>query len=210
MMGRVARAVCAGCLALCVLAEVSASQSTGSVRPSRVGIVPPRRDRLGSSRPLTPAFLSQVAPATEGRGRPSLEPARIAGELLAGAYAGIGGYFVGSWVGGGLGNLLSDASEGTKDQIAFAGGILGAGVATAASVVAIGNIGDQAGSFPTALVGTAAGVTAGLLLNQLLYGHARLPAEGESSRLRWVEASLEAMLPSIGATIAFNSTRRFK
>ena len=81
---------------------------------------------------------------------------------------------------------------------------------TAASVSAIGNIGDQTGSYPAALAGTAGGVVAGLLLNQILYGHARLPSEPESSRLRWVEASLEAMLPSIGATIGFNSTRKFK
>ena len=137
-------------------------------------------------------------------------PARVAGEVLAGAYAGIGGYFVGSWLAGNVGEMLPDASEGTRDQIAFVGGVVGAGIATAASVSAIGNIGDQTGSYPAALAGTAGGVVAGLLLNQILYGHARLPSEPESSRLRWVEASLEAMLPSIGATIGFNSTRKFK
>ena len=141
---------------------------------------------------------------------PPLEPARIVGEALAGAYAGIGGYFLGSWVAGGIGDLLNEASEGTKDQITLVGGVLGAGVGTAVSVAAIGNIGNQTGSFPVALAGTGAGVALGLLLNQIIYGHARLPSEGESSRIRWVEASLEAMLPSIGATIAFNSTRRFK
>jgi hypothetical protein len=130
--------------------------------------------------------------------------------LLAGAYAGIGGYFIGSFAGDLIGDVLPTASDGTKDQISFATGVLGATMATAASVAAVGNIGDQTGSYPSALAGTAGGVVVGLIINQALYGHARLPTESESSRLRWVEASLEALLPSIGATIAFNSTRKFK
>ncbi len=143
-------------------------------------------------------------------GRPELEPARVTGELLAGAYAGIAGYFIGTWAGGLVAEALPDESQDAKERIGFLFGATGAALATAASVAAVGNIGDQTGSYPTALAGTAAGVVAGVLLNQLLYGHARLPAETSSSRMRWVSASIEALLPSIGATIAFNSTRRFK
>lgn len=196
---------CALATGLCAGSGRAAAQ-TSVVRPAAAGIV--RGPAVGAPRFATsPSPSPSTSPAT---GRPALEPARIAGEALAGAYAGIGGYFIGSWIGGGVGDLLNDASDNTRDHVAFIGGVVGAGFATAASVAAIGNIGDQTGSFPTALVGTAAGVAAGILLNQLIYGHARLPSEGESSRMRWVEASLEAMLPSIGATIAFNSTRRYK
>jgi hypothetical protein len=156
--------------------------------------------------PFHPTF--QVSEAA--RPVPAIEPARVAGEVLAGAYAGIGGYVLGNWAGGMLASMLPSTSDGARDRIAMVSGILGAGIATAASVAAVGNIGDETGSYPAALAGTAGGVAVGLLLNQLLYGHARLPSEGESSRVRWIEASLEAMLPAIGATIAFNSTRRFK
>lgn len=155
------------------------------------------------------APLWQTVPSKTVHPRPSLEPARVVGEALAGAYAGIAGYFIGSMTVGGVAEL-TDVSDDVKERIAFVGGVVGAGAATAASVWAIGNIGDQTGSFPISLAGTGAGVALGILLNQMIYGHARLPSAGESSRMRWVEASLEALLPSIGATIAFNSTRRFK
>ena len=180
-------------------------QAAGVVAPVRPAV------RLGATVRTAPTtWPARFQTTVAGKGTPNLEPARVAGEVLAGAYAGIGGYFVGSWLAGNVGEMLPDASEGTRDQIAFVGGVVGAGIATAASVSAIGNIGDQTGSYRAALAGTAGGVVAGLLLNQILYGHARLPSEPESSRLRWVEASLEAMLPSIGATIGFNSTRKFK
>ncbi|MBM4194897.1 MAG: hypothetical protein FJ202_11035 [Gemmatimonadetes bacterium] len=142
--------------------------------------------------------------------KPPVEPARVTGELLAGAYGGMGGYLIGSYAGTMLGRALPTASEGTKKDIAFVTGVLGAGVATAASVSAVGHIGDQTGSYQKALVGAAGGMAAAVLLNQVIYGHARLPSERGSSRVRWLEASLEALLPSIGATIAFNSTRAFK
>jgi hypothetical protein len=190
-------AACVLCAALCT-GTAAAQAPAPLARSVPAGVV-----RLPGN--LGPRF----ATSTGGKSRPDLEPARITGELLAGAYAGIGGYFLGSWSIGGLAEL-TDMSDAMKEHIAFVGGVLGAGAATAASVYAIGNIGDQTGSFPVAVGGTAAGVAVGILLNQMIYGHARLPSEGESSRMRWVEASLEAMLPSIGATIAFNSTRRYK
>jgi hypothetical protein len=195
-------AACAACWAavgagLITSAAVARAQSP---RVERVGI--------GALRmPLTPAFESIAA---ESEPTPALEPARIAGQVLAGAYSGMAGYLVGSWAGSIVGSRMPGMSDAAKERVKFVTGVLGATAATAASVSAIGNIGDQTGSYPAALAGTAAGVTAGIILNQLLYGHARLPSETGSSKARWLEASLEALLPSIGATIAFNSTRRFK
>ena len=196
---RAAFAICAPCLMGAVLCATATTVRGQGVRSVPVGVV-------RSPRPGTPLFAA--VPATTP-GRPALEPARVVGEALAGAYAGIAGYFIGSMAVGGVAEL-SNVSDDMKEHIAFVGGVIGAGAATAASVWAIGNIGDQTGSFPMSAAGTAAGVAAGILLNQIIYGHARLPSAGESSRMRWVEASLEALLPSIGATIAFNSTRRFK
>lgn len=170
----------------------------------------PRFEQVGISAlrmPLTPALQSTGA---EADAKPALEPARVAGQVLAGAYSSMAGYLIGSWAGSVVGSRMPGMSDDAKERVKFVTGVLGATAATAASVSAIGNIGDQTGSYPAALAGTAAGVTAGIILNQLLYGHARLPSETGSSRARWLEASLEALLPSIGATIAFNSTRRFK
>ncbi len=145
-----------------------------------------------------------------GRGDPPLEPARIAGQLLAGAYAGLGGYVIGHWAAGFVTERMTGASEGTKDDLKFTVGVITAAAATAGSVWTVGDIGDQTGSYTAALAGTAGGIAAAFLLNKVLYGQARLPNEEGSSRMRWVEASLEALLPSLGATIAFNSTRRYK
>jgi hypothetical protein len=154
-------------------------------------------------------FSQEITPSNKMR-TPPLEPARVGGQVLAGAYAGIGGYFIGSWTGQLVTEHMPMASDNTKEKISFAFGLAGATLATAGTVSAIGNIGDQTGSYRTALAGTLGGVAAGMLLNQLLYGHARLPSEEGSSKVRWIEASLEALLPSIGATIAFNSSRRYK
>lgn len=163
--------------------------------------------RAGIASGTLPAFATT---GTQPTGRPDLEPARVVGELFAGAYAGIAGYFIGTWAGSVLADALPTESQDTKEKIGFVFGASGAALATAASVAAVGNIGNQTGSYPTALAGTAAGIAAGVLVNQLIYGHARLPTETSSSRMRWVSASIEALLPSLGATIAFNSTRRFK
>ena len=163
-----------------------------------------------SAQRLTPPAGASFARSADGTAKPPLEPARIAGQVLAGAYAGLGGYVIASWAGGFLTDRLTDASEGTKDHIQFAVGVTGAALATAGSVWAVGDIGDQTGSYTAALAGTAGGIAVAFALNKILYGHARLPTETGSSRMRWVEASLEALLPSIGATIAFNSKRRYK
>lgn len=151
-----------------------------------------------------------LASATEGRAKPDLEPARVIGEVLAGAYAGIGGYVIASWASGFLTDRLTDASDGTKDQIQFGFGVAGAVASTAVSVWAVGDIGDQTGSYSATVIGAAGGVATAFLINKALYGSTRLPTEHGSSRMRWVEASLEALLPSIGATIGFNSSRRYK
>jgi hypothetical protein len=134
----------------------------------------------------------------------------VGGEVAVGTYAGLGGYVLGSWAGNNVAGAMGATSDVTRDRVGLAAGVVAAGFATAGSVYGIGNAGDQTGSFSATMIGTGAGLTAGILLNQLMYGHTRLPADRESSRMRWLEASLEAFLPSIGATIAFNSSRRFK
>ncbi|MCC7194765.1 MAG: hypothetical protein IT356_04330 [Gemmatimonadaceae bacterium] len=182
--------------AMAGLAPVIAGAQVPSARAARAGIGAP--------------FLAAATDPDAGSAKPSVEPARVFGEIFAGAYAGVAGYFVGTWVGSAIAEGLGTESPENRERIGYVVGILSATFATAGSVAAVGNIGDQTGSYPAALVGTAAGVAVGVLFDQMIYGHARLPSETGSSRMRWVSASIEALLPSFGATIAFNSTRRFK
>ena len=79
-------------------------------------------DRLSESK-LLGALGADSRPSTDeeirtafGASGGSLGPVGFAGEVLAGAYAGIGGYFVGSWLAGNIGEMLPDASDGTRDQ----------------------------------------------------------------------------------------------
>lgn len=190
-------------LATPTLAAAQPVRSAAIVRQA-APVVTWRAARHGAA--LRPSFAAGDA----GADTPPLEPARIAGQLFAGAYAGIAGYFIGHLAGTVVAETFADAAPATRDRIGFAFGIVGAGVATAATVSAVGNIGDQTGSYPATMLGTAAGGAAAFVLNRVLYGQARLPSDRQHSRMRWVEASFEALLPSLGATIAFNSTRQYK
>jgi hypothetical protein len=222
----------AACVATCVLAAharparaqepLAPVRSAPTVTFARAGVTAPAPQvfviavpaaqpaGIGSTAGRSDAPRFQASDPPEAGGTPDLEPARIAGQLIVGAYSGIGGYFVGSWAGAYIADALPTESQSTIDNIGLTFGVVGATLATAGGVAAVGNIGDQTGSYSAALAGTAGGVVAGILINQLVYGHARLPSGSGSSKRRWVEASLEALLPSLGATIAFNSSRRFK
>lgn len=203
-------ASCAAGCALVAFAGAAGRAQGPRAATARAGVSGAAQSRTGGAAISDARFVPALQTSSTGGSRPGIEPARVAGEMLAGAYAGIGGYFFGTWVGGLVGDALPTNSESTLDHIDFAFGITGATLATAGAVAAVGNIGDQTGSYPVTVAGAAGGVVAGVLLNQLMYGHARLASGPESSRIRWVEASLEALLPSLGATIAFNSTRKLK
>ncbi len=140
--------------------------------------------------------------------KPRLEPARVAGETLAGAYAGIGGFVIGRYAAKGIGNVVGVESEDTQRRIGFAGGVLGGGLATAGVVHAIGSMGDQTGDFATTYLGSGIGFVAGLGVARLVLGPEGRPKQGMSTKMRWATANVIAFLPAIGATIAFNSTRR--
>ncbi|MDA1081970.1 MAG: hypothetical protein O2973_09895 [Gemmatimonadetes bacterium] len=195
MHSKLLNAICAGAVvALC------ATEATAQRIDIGLGL------RVGVSAAAGPLFQASTSTSE----KPPLEPARVAGQLLAGAYAGIGGYVIGSLAGGALTGAMPGVSDDAKSTIKFTAGVLGAAAATAGAVWTVGDIGDQAGSYTDALIGTAGGIATAFLFNRLVYGHARLPSEPGSSRLRWIEASLEALLPSLGATIVFNSNRRYK
>lgn len=142
--------------------------------------------------------------------RPSLSAGRVGGELLVGAYAGIGGFFIGRYVGDRLGDGIGVTSEATRDRLRTATGVLLAGAATAGTVYAIGNLGDQTGDFGETAAGTAIGLVAAVALSRVVMPPEGRPPRNSSTARRWATANVIALFPAIGATVAFNNSRRFR
>lgn len=142
--------------------------------------------------------------------RPDLNAGRIAGEAFAGAYAGIGGFLIGRYVGQRAGDLVGVDREETRRRIGFVSGVVVAGFATAGTVYGIGNIGDETGNFDATMLGAGVGFVGALALARMTLGPSERPREGMSTAMRWAAANFIALLPSLGATVGFNSTRRFK
>ncbi len=145
--------------------------------------------------------------STPSPGTPPLEPLRVGGEVVVGAYAGFLGFYVGRFVGERVGDLLQfdgtgDAHRNTMLLFANAGAAFG----TAGAVYGIGSIGDQTGDFGMALLGTGIGFATAVGVNRFICPPAgRAP---RSSRCRIITDAVEVLLPAIGSTIAFNATRR--
>ena len=64
--------------------------------------------------------------------RPALEPLRLGGEVVLGTYTGIGGFLVGRYLGGVIGDMMPDAAESTREQIAHWTGLAAGGGAPSA------------------------------------------------------------------------------
>ncbi|MFN0099449.1 MAG: hypothetical protein ACKVS7_12290 [Gemmatimonadaceae bacterium] len=154
------------------------------------------------------AVLAPQAASAQEASRPRLEPARVAGEVFVGAYAGIGGFVIGRFASKGLATIVGVESEEAQRRIGFVGGVVGGGLATAGVVHAIGSIGDQTGDFATTYLGSGIGFVAGLGVARLVLGPEGRPKQGMSTKMRWAAANVIAFMPAIGATIAFNSTRK--
>lgn len=158
---------------------------------------------------LSVAGAPHVAPGLGAQqARPALSAGRVTGELIGGTYAGIGGFLVGRFVGERLADLAGAETDRAMDRVGITTGVLVAGLATAGTVYGIGNIGDQTGDFDATYLGSGVGFVAGWALSRAILGPAERPREGMSTAMRWTMANVIALLPSIGATVGFNSTRR--
>ena len=74
----------------------------------------------------------------------------------------------------------------------------------------IGNIGDETGDFAATYLGTGVGFVAGWALSRAILGPAERPRTGMSTAARWATANVLAILPALGGTIGFNSSRRVR
>lgn len=165
-----------------------------------------RRASLGSLVVL--AALAPYAAGAQEVYRPRLDAARVAGEVFAGTYAGIGGFVIGRFASKGLASIVGVDSEDAQRRIGLVGGVVGGGLATSGAVYAIGTLRNQSGDFATTYLGSGIGFVAGLGVARMVLGPDGRPREGVSTKMRWATANVIAFLPAIGATIAFNSTRR--
>jgi hypothetical protein len=154
--------------------------------------------------------LAVAAPVAAQEARPSLSAGRVTGQLIGGTYAGIGGFLVGRFVGERVADIAGAERDATIRRVGIASGVLVAGLATAGTVYGVGNIGDQTGDFDATYLGSGAGFVAGWALSRAILGPAERPKEGMSTAMRWTMANVIALLPSIGATVGFNSTRRMR
>lgn len=154
------------------------------------------------------ALAARAADAQQQR--PSLNAGRVTGEILAGTYTGIGGYFVGNWMGHRVSDVFGVDSEDTRRRVALVSGVTVAGLVTAGTVYGIGNIGDQTGDFAATYLGTGAGFVVAWGLSRALLGPEQRPREGRGTAGRWLVANVIASLPAIGGTVGFNSSRRFR
>lgn len=155
-------------------------------------------------------LVGQSASLAAQEARPPLSAGRVTGELVAGTYAGIGGFLVGRFVGERMADIGGAERDVTINRVGIASGVLVAGLATAGTVYGIGSIGDQTGDFDATYLGTGVGFVAAWGLSRALLGPAERPKQGMSTAMRWATANVVALLPSIGATVGFNSTRRMR
>ncbi len=72
----------------------------------------------------------------------------------------------------------------------------------------IGSIGDQTGDYSDTALGTTTGFVVAIGVARLILGPDLRPEPGSSTAMRWTMANVLALLPAIGGTIAFNSSRR--
>ncbi len=156
------------------------------------------------------AFALASTPALGQRvERPRLDAGRVAIESIGGAYAGIGGFLVGRVAGEQLGELVGVRSDETRRRVGYASGAVVGTFATAGFVYAVGSIGDHAGDFDETLAGAGVGLVAGWALSKLIFAEGA-PSPGMNTAARWAAINVIALMPAIGATIGFNSTRRFQ
>lgn len=119
---------------------------------------------------------------------------RVAGEIALGTLGAPIGFAIGYTIGSGF---RPHGSSNTGVVGGFAGALLG----PAAAVNLVGNGGPSHGNFGGAVGGTAIGYGAAILAFPIAR---RVPG----SKLKLLATIATTFLPAVGATVAYNSTRK--
>ncbi|MEI8258853.1 MAG: hypothetical protein WCJ30_24555 [Deltaproteobacteria bacterium] len=149
----------------------------------------------------------QAIPAS---GRPAVRPERVAIEVVGGTYVGLAGYFVGRGVGVIATRMMSEDRDHLREKIVHSAGIVGGAFTVGGYVYAIGDMGSETGSFPTTMLGVGVGAVASEVLSRVVFKRRHYTEFKDSTKRKWLAATLEACLPAIGGTIAFNSSRKWQ
>lgn len=135
-----------------------------------------------------------VAASPASAQKPRVGAGRIAGEVGVGFLGGPVGFAIGYTIGSGF------RPHGSSNS-GVVGGLTGAVLGPAAGVALVGKGGRSRGSFPAAIGGSALGYGA----TYLAFPWATKP---ESMKLKIAGGLIAFALPAIGATIAYNATRK--
>lgn len=148
-----------------------------------------------------PAVLRPVGAGAQ-EAVPSLSSARVAAQIGVGSIAAPVAFF-GTGIASKRVAQAFGASEGAASRAGYIGAYTGTWLATAAVPAAIG----RDGRFPAALAGSAAGLLASwgtVRLGNWRYDGGRR----ECGLLCWTMGAAVVALPSVGATLAYNASRR--
>lgn len=151
--------------------------------------------------------LGAAAPVRAQSDDPPLSGTKVAGEIALGAVAGpvgfVGGGLATRWVARRVG-----AGEEGASRAAYWGAWTGMALATAAPPTLIGTRGVTTGSYAAAVGGAAAGTLGSWALVRL---NLWAGAGTEPCRVRCVVSTAAVvLLPSIGATVGFNLSRKYE
>ena len=134
---------------------------------------------------------------------PSLTGGVIAAEFTSGVLGGMVGF-----VGGGLATQRIARWRGSDDdhvsRAAYVGALSGAALMTAAGPALFGSRGGVHGSYPVAVGGAVAGGVVSALIRRI----GKSGVLGDRGPVAIVAAAAILALPSVGATIAYNGSRR--
>lgn len=158
--------------------------------------------------PVSAPFMQTVVQS--GPGRPDLRPERVALEVVGGTYVGLAGYFVGRGVGSIATRMMSEDRERLREKIVHSAGIVGGAFTVGGFVYMVGDMGSETGSFPATMLGVGVGAVASELLSRAVFHRRHYTQFKDSTKRKWLAATLEASLPAIGGTIGFNSSRRWQ
>lgn len=183
---RPARGACA-----CVLLALSAVAHVASAQGAPV---PVPSDQVGQA----------------GPGRPDIRPERVAIEVAGGTYVGLAGYFVARGAGTFATRMMSEDHDRLREKIVHTTGLVGGAFAVGGFVYAVGDMGRETGSFPATMLGVGVGAVASELLSRAVFHRRHYTEFRDSTKRKWLAATLEACLPALGGAIGFNSSRRWQ
>jgi hypothetical protein len=145
--------------------------------------------------------LVAVAPMGAQDQGPTRSGARVTAEVAVGTLLTPVGFFGTGWAAKRLAQRAEWPDERAR-RVAYVAAYVGATAAAAAGPALVGN----GGNFPVAFAGGAAGVGAAALTARL--GRARYDGDRGCGILCWGLGALTIALPSIGATFAYEASRK--